>query len=69
MRERFITFTYGRLDGDPARSGTFVGFLAASAEITVEEAKTYLDVEVEAGRLEYGNSEMGTEFVRRTEAL
>jgi len=64
MRERFISFTYERIDCG-SNSGTFVGFLAASAEITEEEAKTFLDVEVEAGRLEYGNSEMGTEFVRR----
>lgn len=68
MRERFITFTFERLDG-ANNSGTFVGFLAASAEITEDEAKAFLAPEVEAGRLEYGNSEMGTLFVRRPEAL
>jgi hypothetical protein len=64
MREQFVAFTYQRLENSP---DVFVGFLAASAELSVEEAKTLLASEVEAGRLRYGTSALtGSLFVEKT---
>ena len=64
--QRLVVFTHERITLG-GNSGTFVCFLAASADLTDDEVRTILDPEVEAGRLEYGHSEKGTLFVRHPE--